>query len=358
MTRALRTAVFGVLLCVVAGAFDLAALYVPGVALIVVGLGAIAWVWLAAQGATVIREPAPATVQEDEPYPLRLRSTRGVLPAPAGELIEPLLGHPLPATDPRSKRVRVNVRFSRRGRRTLEPARLVIRDPLSLAKREVVSGTQRAARAAADRARGAGAGGRRRRRNGDRQRRADRGGGRARAALAQALPHRLAGLAHPLAHGGPHGGDGGAPAGGGRRRPPAGGARPPRSAEPRGARQRRARHGVAGGAPGAPRRRLLAAPAGRPPRHEPPARPARLAGPARPPRAARGERRRPELPPARAQRARVLGQRGRRALPPTVKRGAGSYFITPSPIEGRLATFAVAGCRGYRLSGLRKRAAA
>ena len=49
---------------------------------------------------------------------------------------------------------------------------------------------------------------------------------------------------------------------------------------------------------------------------------------------------------------------GGAALPPTVKRGAGSYFITPSPIEGRLATFAVAGCRGYRLSGMRKRAAA
>lgn len=139
MTPALRTAAFGVLLCLVAGAFDLAALYVPGVALVVVGLGAIAWVWLAAQGAAVLRDAAPTSVQEEEPYPLRLRTTRGILPAPAGELIEPLLGRPLPATDPRSKRVRVNVRFSRRGRRAIEPARLVIRDPLSLARKEVLS---------------------------------------------------------------------------------------------------------------------------------------------------------------------------------------------------------------------------
>lgn len=139
MTGALRTAVFGVLLCLVAGSFDLAALYVPGVALALVGLGAIAWVWLAAQGATVERDAAPKSVQEEEPYPLRLRTRRGILPPPSGELIEPLLGRPLPATDPRSKRVRVNVRFSRRGRRRIEPARLVIRDPLSLAQKEVLS---------------------------------------------------------------------------------------------------------------------------------------------------------------------------------------------------------------------------
>jgi uncharacterized protein (DUF58 family) len=139
VSRALRTALFGVLLCLVAGSFDLASLYVPGIAFVLVGLGAIAWVWLAAQGATVVREPAPATVQEEEPYPVRLRTSRGMLPAPGGDLIEPLLGRALPATDPRSKRVRVNVRFSRRGRRHIEPARLVLRDPLSLAEREVVS---------------------------------------------------------------------------------------------------------------------------------------------------------------------------------------------------------------------------
>jgi uncharacterized protein (DUF58 family) len=87
----------------------------------------------------VVREPGPATVQEEESYPLRLRVMWGLVPPPSGELIEPLLGAPLPATDPRSRRVRVNARFERRGRRTIEPARLVIRDPLSLAVRETWS---------------------------------------------------------------------------------------------------------------------------------------------------------------------------------------------------------------------------
>ena len=140
MSRALRTVVFGALLCLVAGAFDLPSLYVPGAALMLIGAGAVVWVWLAAQGAGVVREAGPATVQEDEPYPLRLRLRSGVLPPPAGELVEPLLGRALPATDARAKRVRVNVRFSRRGRRVLEPAQLVIRDPLSLASRVKLSG--------------------------------------------------------------------------------------------------------------------------------------------------------------------------------------------------------------------------
>jgi uncharacterized protein (DUF58 family) len=139
MSRALRAAGFGVLLCLGGGAFNLPSLYVPGVALVFVGAGAWIWVALAARGARVLREAGPATVQEEEPYPLRLRVVRGLLPPPSGDLIEPLLGRPLPATDVRSRRVRVNVRFGRRGRKLIEPARLVIRDPLSLTVRETTS---------------------------------------------------------------------------------------------------------------------------------------------------------------------------------------------------------------------------
>jgi uncharacterized protein (DUF58 family) len=139
MSRALRAICFGALLCVGGGAFDLPSLYVPGVALVLLGAGAAAWVALAARGARVVREAGPATVQEDEPYPLRLRLVRGLLPPPAGEMVEPLLGTPLPATDPRTRRVLVKVRFERRGRKLVQPARLVIRDPLSLAVRETYS---------------------------------------------------------------------------------------------------------------------------------------------------------------------------------------------------------------------------
>ena len=130
---------FGALLCLFGGAFDLPSLYVPGIGLALVGAGAASWVALAASGAGVVREPGPVTVQEEQPYSLRLRLVRGVLPPPAGELIEPLLGKALPATDPRTRRVRVNVRFERRGRKHIAPARLVIRDPLSLAMRETRS---------------------------------------------------------------------------------------------------------------------------------------------------------------------------------------------------------------------------
>lgn len=139
MTRALRAACFGVLLCIGGGAFDLPSLYVPGAGLILIGLGAAAWVWLAAYGAAVLRETGPPTVQEEQPYPVKLRVKQGILPPPTAELIEPLLGRPLSTREQRARQVRVNVRFSRRGRRTIEPARLVMRDSLSLAVRETKS---------------------------------------------------------------------------------------------------------------------------------------------------------------------------------------------------------------------------
>ena len=61
-----------------------------------------------------------------------------MLPPPGGEIVEPLLGWPVSIAGRWSRRVRINVRFSRRGRRVLEPGRLVIRDPLRLYSRELV----------------------------------------------------------------------------------------------------------------------------------------------------------------------------------------------------------------------------
>jgi uncharacterized protein (DUF58 family) len=74
---------------------------------------------------------------EEEPWPLRLELRMGILPPPGGELEEPLLGWPVPVAGRWSRRVRINVRFSRRGRRTLEPARLVVRDPCRLDRVEL-----------------------------------------------------------------------------------------------------------------------------------------------------------------------------------------------------------------------------
>ena len=139
MSRALATALLGAALALSAAAFDTPSLYVPGLALAALGLVAGAWVLLAARGARVERAPGPATVEEEQPYPLRLRVRSGLLPPPGGELVEPLLGWPVPVTGRWSRRVRINVRFGRRGRRRLEPSRLVIRDPLGLAVREVIA---------------------------------------------------------------------------------------------------------------------------------------------------------------------------------------------------------------------------
>jgi uncharacterized protein (DUF58 family) len=137
MARALAAASLGVALVLAAATFDSPSLYVPGLALAVVSLGALVWVALAARGASVVRAPGPPTVEEEDSWPLRVELRSGLLPPPGGELVEPLLGWPLPLAGRRSRRVRINIRFSRRGRQVLEPATLVIRDPLRMYVREV-----------------------------------------------------------------------------------------------------------------------------------------------------------------------------------------------------------------------------
>lgn len=136
MARSAGTAALGVVLLLCGAAVDSPSLNVPGVVLLALGAGAGLWVLFADRGAFASREPGPATVLEDEPYPLRLRFAAGLLVPPAGELVEPLLPDPLPIGRRRARRARVDVRFSRRGRRTIEPARLTIRDPLWLSVRE------------------------------------------------------------------------------------------------------------------------------------------------------------------------------------------------------------------------------
>jgi uncharacterized protein (DUF58 family) len=137
MLRSVLTALLGLALCLAGGTFDTPSLYVPGVTLVLLAVGSVIWVRLAARGATVRRVPGPHTVVEEEPYPLRVEVRSGLLPPPGGELLEPLLGWPVPIGGRWSRRLRINVRFSRRGRRVLEPELLVIRDPLGLYSREL-----------------------------------------------------------------------------------------------------------------------------------------------------------------------------------------------------------------------------
>ena len=136
MRSALGCAALGLLLLLVAGTFDAEPLYVTGAALVLLGAGAAAWIGLGAWGAQIHRTIAKRSVVEEEPLPVRIEVTRGRLPLPPGWIDEPLLPEPVRLTAGRSRaRVRVEVTFGRRGRRTLAPPALVLRDPFGLAQR-------------------------------------------------------------------------------------------------------------------------------------------------------------------------------------------------------------------------------
>jgi uncharacterized protein (DUF58 family) len=141
MTRALGAVLLGAAMLAGGLAFGSPSLFVPAVALLALGLGAAVWVNLAAAGAGLERRPGPPTAEEGRPWPLVLEVRRGLLPPPGGELVEPILGHPL-SLRRAARRIRVDVNFDRRGRRTLEAARATIRDPLGLAERRLETDTE------------------------------------------------------------------------------------------------------------------------------------------------------------------------------------------------------------------------
>jgi uncharacterized protein (DUF58 family) len=140
--RAAGSAALGVLLLLCAATFAMRSMYIPGITFLALGLGFAIWVTLASAGARLERESGPPTVEEDSPWPMRMVVKSGVIPPPGGEVIDPLLKEPLRLgqmskhRDGR-RRVRVEIRFGRRGRRIIEGSALVIRDPLGLAVREV-----------------------------------------------------------------------------------------------------------------------------------------------------------------------------------------------------------------------------
>lgn len=138
MRRAAGAVGLGTALVLAAATFGSASLYVPGVGLALLGVLAAVWVGLAGR-ARLERTLGPPRISEEEPYPVRL-ATRGWLPPPPGSTLEePLLARSLPVAGRRTRRAQVNVHFARRGRRAVAPARLVVRDPLGLAERTIVS---------------------------------------------------------------------------------------------------------------------------------------------------------------------------------------------------------------------------
>src|SRR5262245_1979852 len=137
--RAPATAALGVLFLVVGLGFGLTAALVCGIALLGLAVVAVGWVELATRGGRLERLSGPTRLEESEAYPLRIRLRRTLLPPPGGELTDPLLERGV-AVGPRwSRGVDRAVWLQRPGRVRLDPARLVVRDPLRLWERQLDS---------------------------------------------------------------------------------------------------------------------------------------------------------------------------------------------------------------------------
>jgi uncharacterized protein (DUF58 family) len=141
MRPAAVTGLLGVVMVLCAAGFDAEPLYVPGVALAALACIAVAWVSLGAHGLRIERTVGARSVLEDDVVPIEIRVSSGLVALPAGALDDALLSELAPLQGGhRATTVRINARFSRRGRRVLEPPRVVVSDPFGLAVREVAAG--------------------------------------------------------------------------------------------------------------------------------------------------------------------------------------------------------------------------
>jgi len=136
--RPIATALLGVGLCLVGGAFDSPSLYLPGVAIALVAVLGTLWVLLAASTARVTRRPGPATVVEDEPFRVRVEARLGWLPAPGGDLADPLLPAGSPIAGRRLLSLEAMATLPRRGNVVLDPSVLTVSDPLRICTRRTL----------------------------------------------------------------------------------------------------------------------------------------------------------------------------------------------------------------------------
>jgi uncharacterized protein (DUF58 family) len=132
-------AALGIALVLVGLGFDIPSVLLPGVALALLAVVAVAWVELASRGGRLERDPGPRRLAEDRPYPLRIRLRGTLVRPPSGRLVDPLLPAPVAVGPrwPRELRRQVPVRGP--GRRAIGRSRLEVRDPLRLWTRELVS---------------------------------------------------------------------------------------------------------------------------------------------------------------------------------------------------------------------------
>jgi uncharacterized protein (DUF58 family) len=139
--RAAAVVVAGLALILVALLFDASPLFVPGIAITLLGAVAPAWVSLAARGATIERKLESERVIEDEPVEATIEVTRGHWGLPGAAVADPLAGEPVSIRGPMSlisggttASVRIVASFPRRGLRRVEPPTLIVSDALELAR--------------------------------------------------------------------------------------------------------------------------------------------------------------------------------------------------------------------------------
>jgi uncharacterized protein (DUF58 family) len=137
--RAPATAALGAALVATGFGFGLDAALVCGLGLLGLAGGAVAWVELATRGGRLERERGPRRLDERDSYPLSLGLRGTAVPPPGGELRDPLLERPVVVGPTWGRSLSKSVWFDGPGRRRLDPARIVVRDPLGLWERELAS---------------------------------------------------------------------------------------------------------------------------------------------------------------------------------------------------------------------------
>ncbi|MGI8713739.1 MAG: DUF58 domain-containing protein [Solirubrobacteraceae bacterium] len=147
--RAAAVTLAGCLLTLIAFVFDASPLFVPGVALVGIGLAAPIWVWFTARGADAQRVLSTERVVEEQPLEASIEVRRGWLGLGGWarlEVVDPFTASRLELSGPlspirggRTAHVRVVARFPRRGMQSLPAPSLVVSDPLELARVETES---------------------------------------------------------------------------------------------------------------------------------------------------------------------------------------------------------------------------
>ncbi len=141
MSRALQLALIGVGMCLLAGAFAVSALYVPGVTLALVALAAGVTVSGAARGAGVELDLDAGRIEEGEEVTVRARVSGGLAAFCRGALTI-LPGSPPARLSLRNRSAAQGLRPVRRGRVVLGPSSARWADPFQICVRERTSRTR------------------------------------------------------------------------------------------------------------------------------------------------------------------------------------------------------------------------